>query len=63
MLCHRGTEGTEGEEVIARYPCRGNIGQPEDTYDYQYFGARFGRACWLSGQAIPPPEYHPGQIF
>ena len=36
------------EEAIANYPSSGNIGNPSDTYDYQYVAARTGRARWLS---------------
>jgi galactonate dehydratase len=35
------------EEAIAHYPSRGNIGKPDDAYDYQYVYARRGRARWL----------------
>ena len=36
------------EEAIINYPSTGNISPPDDTYDYQYFSARSGRAEWLS---------------
>ena len=39
------------EEAIARYPSRGNIGIPADTWDYQYVWARSGRARWLNQTA------------
>ena len=35
------------EEAIARYPSRGNIGQPPAEYDYQYVYARGQRSRWM----------------
>lgn len=51
------------EEAIAHYPSSGNIGMPDDSYDYQYIHARQGRSLWLSEHETPPPDYRPGQIF
>ncbi|MFL2541501.1 MAG: mandelate racemase/muconate lactonizing enzyme family protein [Candidatus Latescibacterota bacterium] len=51
------------EEAIAHYPSSGNIGMPDDSYDYQYVHARQGRSLWLSEHETPPPDYRPGQIF
>jgi galactonate dehydratase len=51
------------EEAIAHYPSSGNIGMPDDSYDYQYVHARQGRSLWLSEHETPAPDYRPGQIF
>ena len=51
------------EEACAKYPSEGNISQPEDTYDYQYFWARENRATWLSNQEKERSDYRPGSIF
>jgi galactonate dehydratase len=51
------------EEAIVRHPSQGNVPLPDDTYDYEYFHTRSGRARWLSTDATPPPDYRPGQIY
>ena len=51
------------EEAIAHYPSSGNIGMPDDSYDYQYVHARQGRSLWLSEHETAAPDYRPGQIF
>lgn len=51
------------EDAIAKYPPRGNIAPPDDSYEYQYVRARSRRAQWLSGAPSPPPGYRAGQVF
>jgi galactonate dehydratase len=51
------------EEACVKYPSDGNISQPEDTYDYQYFWTRENRATWLSSQEKERSEYRPGSVF
>jgi len=51
------------EEACVKYPSEGNVSQPEDTYDYQYFWTRENRATWLSSQEKERSEYRPGSVF
>jgi galactonate dehydratase len=51
------------EDEIAKHPSQGNTSMPDDSFDYQYFMPRQGRALWLSGEETPPPEYRAGQVF
>jgi len=51
------------EEAIARYPSSGNLGQPDDTYEYRYVYPRDKRALWLSQEPTPPPSYRAGQVL
>lgn len=51
------------EEACAKYPSKGNISVPEDTYDYQYFWTRENRATWLSNQEKARSDYRPGSVF
>jgi galactonate dehydratase len=51
------------EEACVKYPSEGNVSQPEDTYDYQYFWTRENRATWLSNQEKVRSNYRPGSVF
>jgi galactonate dehydratase len=51
------------EDAISKYPSKGNIAMPDDTYEYRYVAAREGRAQWLDANPKPPPRYRPGQIY
>ena len=51
------------ESVVSRYPSRGNVPQPDNSYDYQYVYSRRGRARWLSKTPTDRPDYLPGSIY
>jgi L-alanine-DL-glutamate epimerase-like enolase superfamily enzyme len=51
------------EEVIARYPSRGNISAPDPSHDYSYVMPRSGRARWLRGEPRSEGNWRAGQVF
>ncbi len=50
-------------EVIERYPSRGNVSEPEASFNYQYVRPRRGRSTWLSTARTDDPGYLPGSIY